>query len=124
MPLKGTVLPYQELLGNYNSKVVRLQTLLSFTIPRTARELQLRLRSPHHGVGFTIPRTARELQQVVDTSRSEAGFTIPRTARELQLDRKGVIDLESFTIPRTARELQPKDRTRSHDSAFYHTKNC
>ena len=41
----GIVLPYQELLGNYNLLSPILESSLCFTIPRTARELQLHDRS-------------------------------------------------------------------------------
>ena len=34
------VLPYQELLGNYNKRESRRKMFTGFTIPRTARELQ------------------------------------------------------------------------------------
>ena len=37
----ATVLPYQELLGNYNSDERFISGILGFTIPRTVRELQL-----------------------------------------------------------------------------------
>ena len=35
------VLPYQELLGNYNDMSECVTSQSGFTIPRTARELQL-----------------------------------------------------------------------------------
>ena len=38
-----TVLPYQELLGNYNLTYDPVNVPVGFTIPRTARELQLKM---------------------------------------------------------------------------------
>ena len=100
------VLPYQELLGNYNCCPQGYGMTKSFTIPRTARELQPFVMTILTLKGFTIPRTARELQPESCWPFEPIRFTIPRTARELQQLYEGFHWLFRFTIPRTARELQ------------------
>ena len=51
------IIPYQELLGNYNPSGYLCIDPQNYTIPRTVRELQRRRRSSGIGRHYTIPRT-------------------------------------------------------------------
>ena len=109
--MTSAVLPYQELLGNYNPLRSLPRGRLCFTIPRTARELQREDKTNVDRVRFTIPRTARELQHWLSVADKICSFTIPRTARELQHWKEFCGENTGFTIPRTARELQHLSRS-------------
>ncbi len=76
-----TIIPYQELLGNYNFsrdlslrfKIIPYQELLGNYNNATGWPLY----DPH----YTIPRTVRELQQYMDQLSDSKYYTIPRTVR-------------------------------------------
>ena len=78
------VLPYQELLGNYNLVVIVLVVVLVLPYQELLGNYNHSDDIEHNAVSFTIPRTARELQLCTHYIACLQGFTIPRTARELQ----------------------------------------
>ena len=104
--MRNMVLPYQELLGNYNElfPVFPAQTVLPYQ--ELLGNYNLTYDPVNVPVGFTIPRTARELQHLAKAFLFDKGFTIPRTARELQRKKMTVETMLCFTIPRTAKRLQ------------------
>ena len=79
-----TIIPYQELPGNYNLVILRRGDAQHYTIPRTTRELQLKCKNIIGSKDYTIPRTTRELQPGGYAVVTLYNYTIPRTTRELQ----------------------------------------
>ena len=113
-PRCGQIIPYQELLGNYNRHV-------GIRHPRPIIPYQELLGNYNWPrclfpvwPNYTIPRTVRELQRRVNCTMRRAYYTIPRTVRELQPIFPRRVWTLHYTIPRTVRELQPEC---GHESA-------
>ena len=64
---RSSIIPYQELPGNYNKMSSTIMTMLHYTIPRNTRELQQLVPQVRTRGNYTIPRTTRELQHTMDT---------------------------------------------------------
>ena len=103
---KQTIIPYQELPGNYNIHFDRSSdnTIIPYQeLPGNYNEYFF---IPFIAGDYTIPRTTRELQLVIIHDNAVIYYTIPRTTRELQLQNGVRLRLAYYTIPRTTRELQ------------------
>ena len=123
------IIPYQELLGNYDPNVKLWQLKDNYTIPRAIRELwrsgrvylsknyytiPRAIRELWHSsfaaffcVHYTIPRAIRELWRKSAPSFDWLHYTIPRAIRELWLLTPAMVVVIDYTIPRAIRELWP-----------------
>ncbi len=98
----ASVLPYQELLGNYNTGLA-LQTK-SAVLP-----YQELLGNYNIGKSFVVRIPVLPYQELLGNYNTSAAAN--DTGR-------------CFTIPRTARELQQPCNRLLQASGIYHTKNC
>ena len=101
------IIPYQELLGNYDRQISRSCTGANYTIPRAIRELwrvPLKFKLTLH---YTIPRAIRELWLGDVVLADLHNYTIPRAIRELWLTDRPMCYHSNYTIPRAIRELWP-----------------
>ena len=123
-----SIIPYQELPGNYNVSTPLPTASAYYTIPRTTRELQHADESDYLKVYYTIPRTTRELQPIpqigqflpiIPYQELPGNYNWPASSRacspiipyqELPGNYNAVRHpdtiVTNYTIPRTTRELQ------------------
>ena len=115
------IIPYQELLGNYNHRKALIKRSKDYTIPRTVRGTTTCRCSFSAAADYTIPRTVRELHLLYHTKNCWG-----TTKSHAQRMRVAIIPYQEllgnynscarernrghYTIPRTVRELQPATR--------------
>ena len=123
-PFPQSVLPYQELLGNYNEfpHTCRLALVLPYQELLGNYNRSRRNRSRHTVLPY------QELLGNYNTALLQSAHLVVLPYQELlgnyNLNPTWVEWLMGFTIPRTARELQPSRPYMPTGRLFYHTKNC
>ena len=145
MVWKKSIIPYQELLGNYDPLwqvgayrqhytiprairelwrvALKLNLPLHYTIPRAIRELWLARYNTDKDMDYTIPRAIRELWRVSLKLNLPLHYTIPRAIRELWPDQHRFDLHRYYTIPRAIRELWLSGLPPPDTASLYHTKS-
>ena len=122
---KGTcIIPYQELLGNYDLPCKLSSFILNYTIPRAIRELWLSMRTCLKQVYYTIPRAIRELWRGRHVYSQRCGI-IPYQELLGNYDSSpwGNPYKSDYTIPRAIRELWRSSQSQRRCWRLYYTKS-
>ena len=117
------IIPYQELLGNYD----RFPVLIGKPEIIPYQELLGNYDGTHNAhdgaQNYTIPRAIRELWPQVRVERSDGHYTIPRAIRELWQYIFSFFKKWHYTIPRAIRELWLCPVLPDVQPPLYHTKS-